>query len=79
LGTTGFRKVQENPGSLTLNGIHQFLVYTDDVNLMNKNINAIEKNTGSIRSSKEIGWSTSKHRENRVYIDILSPECRTKP
>jgi hypothetical protein len=38
------RKVQENQVGLKLNGIHQLLAYADDVNLMEGNIDTVEKN-----------------------------------
>jgi hypothetical protein len=42
------------------------------------NINTIKKNTESvIDASEEVGLG-SKHRENEVYIDVMSPECRAK-
>jgi hypothetical protein len=40
-------KVQENQVGLKLNEIHQLLFYADDVNLLNDNIGAINKNTGT--------------------------------
>jgi hypothetical protein len=39
------RKVQKNQVGLKLNGIHQLLVYADDLNLVGDNIDTIQKNT----------------------------------
>jgi hypothetical protein len=50
------RKVQENQVGLKLNGIHQLLAYSDDVNLLEINIDTIKKNMGTlIDASKEVG------------------------
>jgi hypothetical protein len=50
------RKVQENQVGLKLNGTHQFLAYADDVNLLEDNINTINRNTETlIGGSKEVG------------------------
>jgi hypothetical protein len=49
------RKVQGNQVGLKLNGTHQFLAYTDDVNLLGDNIDTINKNTETlIDASKEV-------------------------
>jgi hypothetical protein len=39
------RKVQENQTGLELNGTHQILAYTDDVNLLGDNIDTIKGKT----------------------------------
>jgi biotin operon repressor len=50
------RKVQENQVELKLNGTHQLLAYTDDVNLLGDNIDTIKKNIETlIDASKEVG------------------------
>jgi hypothetical protein len=50
------RKVQENQVGLKLNGTHQLLAYTDDVNLLGDNIDTVKKNTETlIDAGKEVG------------------------
>jgi hypothetical protein len=50
------RKVQENQVGLKLNGRHQLLAYTDNVNLLGDNIGTIKKNTETLLDdSKEVG------------------------
>jgi hypothetical protein len=48
------RKVQENPVVLKLNGTHQLLVYADDVNLLEDNIDIIKKTETFVDASKEV-------------------------
>jgi hypothetical protein len=40
----GIQRVQENQVGLKQNGIHQFLAYADDVNLLGDNIGNTKKN-----------------------------------
>jgi hypothetical protein len=50
------RKVQEKQVQLKLNETYQPLVYSDDVNLQDDNIGAIERNIENlIDASKEVG------------------------
>jgi hypothetical protein len=53
------RKIQENQVELKLNGIHQLLVYADDVNLLGDNIDTMKRNRDF-----NLGWSRSNHGEN---------------
>jgi hypothetical protein len=45
------RKVQENLEELELNRTHQLVVYADSINLLDKNINAINKKKRSIQAN----------------------------
>jgi hypothetical protein len=50
------RRVQANQQGLKLNGIHQFLVYAHDVNILGGSIHSIKKNAEHLMiASKEIG------------------------
>jgi hypothetical protein len=49
------RRVQANLEGLILNGIHQLLVYADDVNILGGSTHSVKKNTDALLvGSKEI-------------------------
>jgi hypothetical protein len=57
------RKVQKNQVGLKLNGIHQLLLYADDVTLLGDNTDTIKKNTETfIDASKEVGLEVNTER-----------------
>jgi hypothetical protein len=58
---------------LKLNGTNQLLAYTNDVNLLEDDIDTLKKSNETLMQG---GWSRSKCRENSVRAAVLSPECR---
>jgi hypothetical protein len=48
--------VQVNQDGLKLNGTHHLLVYADDVNILERNVHAVKKNTEAlVAATNEIG------------------------
>jgi hypothetical protein len=54
---------------LKLNGTHQLLLYADDVNLLEDNIDTIKKNTQTlIDASKEVGLEVNTEKTNYISL-----------
>jgi hypothetical protein len=54
---------------LKLNGTHQLLVYADDVNLLDRSIHAIKKNTEAlVVASKEIGLEVNAEKSKYMVM-----------
>jgi hypothetical protein len=65
--------VQKNQVGLKLNGTHQLLAYTDDVNLLGDNIDTINKNTETlIDVSKEVGLKINAEKTKYMLFHFHS-------
>jgi len=65
------RRVQVNQDGLKLNGIHQLLVYEDDVNIMGGSIHTIkEKVQVFVLASKEIGLEVNADKVTWSCLEI---------
>jgi hypothetical protein len=63
------RKFQETQVGLKLNGTHQLLAYTDDVNLLGYNIDTIKKYTEIvIDASKEVGLEINVNKTKYMLL-----------
>jgi hypothetical protein len=63
------RKAQENQEGQKLNRIHQFLVYPDDGNILDENINTIKKTKEALSESRrKLGLEVSTEKTKHMVV-----------
>jgi hypothetical protein len=63
------RRIRANQEGLKLNGTHQLLVYTDDVNILGGSVHAIKKTTEAlVVASKETGLEVNTEKNKYMVL-----------
>jgi len=66
------RRVQIDQDGLKLNGIHQFLIYDDDVNILGRSVRTVQENAEAlVMASKETGLEVNA---DKIKYIVLSRE-----
>jgi hypothetical protein len=64
------RKGQENQVGLKLNGTHQLLLYTNDMNLLGDNISTIKKRPQKIDASKGVSLEVNTEKTKYILLSL---------
>jgi hypothetical protein len=72
------RKFQINMDGLKLKGMHQLLVYADDVNIVGGNVHTVKKYTEALVVTGKKKWSRGKYLANQVCGHVSRSACRTE-
>ncbi|KAJ4428410.1 hypothetical protein ANN_24447 [Periplaneta americana] len=68
-------KVQDNREGLELNGLHQLLVYADDMNMLGANPQTIRESTGILLEARGLEVNPEKTQVNKSSLHCRTTLC----